>query len=455
MNHDSFLGPPDAPPPAKDGPSPAVSRDLEALLAKHGITSDEGKQALLALVRSWAPPPSAWVELQAVVPEKERFRQLVIAAIDARGPKGAETNDLLGALSLHAPSAGWPFEPRKELYVMADEGSIRCVPWYTTQQWFRVQPGEKPAEATPATTQPTTATDKPVRPLTKTVLEALGRKPQSEDSLFRGVFYGQDVHPLEIAREISSLLKDRFIEADFPYDPLPTAALPHVVYRLRGEDVSKRAKELETENATLRRLAADNAKMFNSEAWKVKMLEADLKHSVEAEGRARKDARDNQATANNARETEARLSRELADLLAQRSTLTDQLAHHQTVLAKDTIRIGELEKQLADAKKAAVETIVLGPREWVIRKSTAEGRPSMHQKIYPKLNAALAHMAQHDKDVSTACRLVPYGTPSIPLSLINEVLTYLRGNERTNTMVLADRIDAALDTGLAREQATT
>lgn len=448
MNHDSFLGPPGAPPPAKDSPSPAVSRDLEALLAKHGITTDEGKQALLALVRSWAPPPSAWVELQAVVPEKERFRQLVIAAIDARGPKGALTNDLLGSLSLHAPACGWPFEPRKELYVMADEGSIRCVPWYTTQQWFRVQPGEKPAEAAPATTQqPTTATDKPVRPLTKRVLTWLEHKPRSADAL-------HEEHPgfPDLSQEVRALAAEKLIVPVFPA-PHPIDAA-RIVYRVAG-DADKRLAALEAENATLGRLAADNAKMFNSEAWKVKTLEADLKRSVEAESRARKDARDNQATANNARETEARLSRELADLLAQRSTLTEQLAHHQTVLAKDTIRIGELEKQIADAKKAAVETIVLGPREWVIRKSTADGRPSMHQKIYPKLNAALAHMAQHDKDVSIACRLVPYGTPSIPLSLINEVLTYLRGNERTNTMMLADRIDAALETGIAREQAAT
>lgn len=422
-----------------------MHEELDGLLNKHGYVTQEDRVALFEEVKK---------AQERLTEEQERFRALVLASLTSAASLGRTTDALVGMLGLQAPQGGWLFEVRKELYRMVEEKRIRCVPWYTSQQWFLVT-DEAPALAPAAEKPPEAPT------LRQKVLTWLSEKPASADDL-------AGKHPgytfVEIAGTVRALANDKLLVPVWgETPPLDTA---RIVYRVVG-GADKRIVELELENEELYIALQDAAQRNMATKKRLEETLDQRDKALAAENRWRQQAADVQQAASVKENSIGHLQRELEAERKATKHLDDALRDERGASARQQARardqlltIDKLTAALAEAKKAPAETLVLGPREWVVRQSTADGRPSMHQRIYPKLSSALAHLAQHDKDVSIACRLVPFGTPSIPLSLLNEVLSFLRSCRMPGATVdvcktLADKIDAAIETGIAREQAAT
>lgn len=368
-------------PPAKGTVAARVSADVEAVLAKHGITTDEGKAALHALMSAWAASPAATPPPNLpLATAKARFRHLILQAL-VRRPDGITTETLLQ--DVFAPLGEEPpfmFDRRKELYVMAAEGLVRCVSWHTTQQW------------------------------------SLG--PKAHDVL------------------------------------RPKDAAPDEARRLAY------VKELETEVQNLRTLGQTTTRLYQTEMQKVKDLTRDLKEARDEATRAVRDRRDNQATANDARAKQAVAEQRATAAEAARDRAfasMDKMAERNKI-AWDTIETlktqnAQLAKSWRQREGAAT---ILGAREYVIRQSPGGGKSFARSTIYATEDAALSWMAQNDDTVNILCRLVPSGTPSVPLSLLNEVLAFLRSEAPIGLPAaghLAEKVEAALETAIRAEQA--
>lgn len=368
-------------PPAKGTVAARVSADVEAVLAKHGITTDEGKAALHALMSAWAASPAATPPPNLpLATAKARFRHFILQALTRR-PDGITTETLIQ--DVFAPLGEEPpfmFDRRKELYVMAAEGLVRCVSWHTTQQW------------------------------------TLG--PKAHDVL------------------------------------RPKDAAPDEARRLAY------VKELETEVQNLRTLGQTTTRLYQTEMQKVKDLTRDLKEAREEAVRAVRDRRDNQATANDARAKQAVAEQRATAAEAARDRAfasMDKMAERNKI-AWDTIETlktqnAQLAKSWRQREGAAT---ILGAREYVIRQSHGGGKSFARSTIYATEDAALSWMAQNDDTVNILCRLVPSGTPSVPLSLLNEVLAFLRSEAPIGLPAaghLAEKVEAALETAIRAEQA--